>query len=171
MTAMPLDPLPFNTVGAGSFLQTLPEILILHWLTLGVLPTFPDPTRQPFGDALLDILGIGVKCYTAGFFQGFQSADGGHQFHPVIGGETFAAGQFFFGRAVKQERTPPTRTGIAGTGAIGMYFNLRRSRGGDHDAEGSLTNDTALACFLMVVKVTLRFRARRKFTERSPRGR
>ena len=58
-----------------------------------------------------------------GLLQRPQAFDRRHQFHAVVGGGGFAAGEFLFMRAAAQDRAPAARSRISRTGAIGENFN------------------------------------------------
>src|SRR6185436_17003792 len=46
------------------------------------------------------------------------------QFHAVIGGIGFAAGNFFFGLAMPQQCRPAAGSGVAEAGPVRVYFHL-----------------------------------------------
>src|SRR3954451_19309553 len=75
---------------------------------------------DPAGDALTDILAVGIEIDAARLLQRLQRRDRRHQLHAVVGGVRLKALQFLLGFAEFQDRTPAARAGIAGTGAVGM---------------------------------------------------
>ena len=61
--------------------------------------------------------------------QRLQRRDRGGQFHAIVGGRGFTAKKLFFMRAEAENGAPASRTGIAGTGAVGpdRNFAIHRS--------------------------------------------
>ena len=115
---MALDPAPLDLVVAQGAIQALPEVLILDRLAIGRLPAIALPARQPLGDPLAQVLGIGDHPHRHRPLEGLQGLDNGHQFHAVIGGMGLAATELLFVGAKAQQRSPAPRTRIALTGPI-----------------------------------------------------
>src|SRR5690606_13999765 len=121
--AMAPDPVPGDLVAAGRRLQPPPEFLVLDRLLVGGAPATSLPVRQPLGDALADILGIGGELDPARPLQALQCPDGRHQLHAVVGGLRLGTGQGLLPALVPQQRAPATGAGIAAAGAITEYLD------------------------------------------------
>src|SRR5680860_275881 len=123
MTAVALDPAPLNTMPAAGVIESTPQILIFYRLARGGAPAALFPVRHPDVDATHDISGIRRQHYTAAGFERFERGDGGHELHPVIGGQRFRPKQFFLPAAAAQQRTPSAYARIAAARAVGEYFD------------------------------------------------
>ena len=121
-----LDPVPAHLMLVQRGVQPLPEVDILDRLLVGGPPAVPLPAMDPAGDALMDILAVGVEIDGARLLQGFQRRDRRHQFHAVVGGMRLAALQFFFDLAEFQDRAPAARPRIARAGAVGVNGDRRK---------------------------------------------
>src|SRR3974390_1516771 len=78
------------------------------------------PAGDPAGDALTQILAIGVEVDQARLPERFERGDRRHQFHAVVGGVRLAALQFLFYISEFQNRAPSAGTRVARTCAVGM---------------------------------------------------
>jgi hypothetical protein len=116
-----LDPDPFDLVLRGEAIEFAPQVLVLHRILAGGFPAAPLPAVDPFADALLHILRIGMHLRRHRLLQGAQGLDHGRHFHAVVG-RRLAAEQFPFGFALAQDRAPAARAGIAAAGAVGEDF-------------------------------------------------
>src|SRR5690606_2697063 len=72
VTGMALHPAPVDDMAAGGGMQPLPEVAVLHRGTATGLPAATDPAGHPLGDALADVLRVGVEGNLAGLGQRFQ---------------------------------------------------------------------------------------------------
>jgi hypothetical protein len=61
-----------------------------------------------------------VKFHCAGFFKELKAFNGGLDFHAIIGGGDFAAGEVFLDLSVAKDGGPAARAGIAFAGAVGI---------------------------------------------------
>ena len=118
MALMALDPIPFDLVGATQPQKFLPEIPIQYGLFLGIDPVASDPTGDPNGHPLHNIVRIGDDPDVAGPFQPFQCLDHGPHFHPVVGGVGVAPRDLLCLSTISQNRPVPSGAGIAATGAV-----------------------------------------------------
>src|SRR4051794_8992238 len=75
---------------------------------------------DPAGDALADILAVGIEVDAARLLQRLQRRDRRHQLHAVVGGVRLKTLQFLFDLAEFQDRAPAAWAWIAGAGAVGM---------------------------------------------------
>jgi hypothetical protein len=119
MAVVTPHPTPHHIVARRGFVESAPQLAILHRLLVGRLPAVLFPARQPLGETVHDIAGIGVEHDGAGLLQRFQRLDGGHQLHAVVGGHALAAEDLLLVRAGAQDRTPAARPGIAAACAVG----------------------------------------------------
>jgi hypothetical protein len=86
VSGVPLDPAPLNAVFAGEFIEALPEVGVLHRLLVGGTPAVALPVVNPFADAFLQVLRIGVKTHAGWPLEGLQGTNRGGHFHTVVGG-------------------------------------------------------------------------------------
>src|SRR6202044_1402946 len=89
-------------------------------LLVGGAPAVLFPAMDPAGDALTDILAVGIEVDRTGFFQRLPRRDRRHQLHAVVGGVGLAALHLFFDVAEFENGAPPARARIARAGAVGM---------------------------------------------------
>src|SRR5205085_195953 len=73
---------------------------------------------DPAGDAVPDILTVGVKPDPARLLQGLKPFDRCHQLHSIIGRQGLAPGKLALLGAHPQQRRPAARPGIAAAGAV-----------------------------------------------------
>src|SRR3546814_12192204 len=64
------------------------------------------PAENPLRYTILHIIAVGRHNDMAGAGEGAQSLDRRHQFHAVVGGIAFAAGQFLFMLAITDDCSP-----------------------------------------------------------------
>ncbi|MNE54850.1 hypothetical protein D3C80_1496630 [compost metagenome] len=121
---MTLDPEPFDLVARHFRIQRLPEIDVLDRLATGGHPAFLLPADDPLGDPLAHILAVGGQANLAGFVQGAQSHDGGHQLHPVVGGQPIAPCQLLAVLAIDHDGAIAAGARIAEAGTIRIQINL-----------------------------------------------
>lgn len=91
MTGVALDPVPMDVMLRFRLLQPLPKIDILDRFFIGCAPPPRFPGRDPAGDAAPEILRVREEIDGARARQRFQRHDRGHQLHPIVGRERFAA--------------------------------------------------------------------------------
>src|SRR6202023_4347030 len=111
---------PAPTMRLQGGIKPLPEVDVLDRLLVRGAPAVLLPAMDPAGDALTDILAVGVEIDGARLLQGFERRDRRHQLHAVVGGMRLAALQFLFDIAEFQDRAPAARTGIARASAVGV---------------------------------------------------
>ena len=73
---------------------------------------------------LAHILAVGGESDLAGLVQGAQPHDGGHQLHPVVGGEAKTAGELLAVLAIDHDGTIAARARVAETGTIRIQIDL-----------------------------------------------
>src|SRR5581483_8476086 len=120
VAGMALDPAPVDLVARGRRVQPLPQVLVLHRFLVGGAPAAGLPARQPFVEALLDVDRVGVERHRAGLAQRLQGGDRRHHLHAVVGGERFAATEFFLVAVPLQQGAPAAGARIAAAGAVGI---------------------------------------------------
>ena len=81
---------------------------------------FSSSCVDPFADAELDVLRIGVQAHAAGALQRLEGADDRRQFHAVVGRQAFAAVNFAGAARRKKKRAPATDARVALAGAVGI---------------------------------------------------
>ena len=99
LASVSLHPVPVNLMSADSLIKLLPEIRICERSCFSWRTTPPAqflPIRDPFGNPLFQVLGIGIQVNLAGFFKRPHSHHGGGDFHPVVGRFSFCPGEFLF---------------------------------------------------------------------------
>src|SRR5258708_18706234 len=85
MPGVALHPVPGDTVRPGETIELLPQVHVLHRLLVGGAPAAALPFRQPFADALLHVLRIGVDLDPARRLERFQRADDRGDLHAIVG--------------------------------------------------------------------------------------
>ena len=123
VSTVSFNPVPFHFMVGHQLIELDPQVLVFHWLPGGRPPAVLLPALDPAGDALAHILGVCGEAHPAASGQGRQCLDGGHQFHPVVGGLRLRTFDEFFRFAIAQQRRPAPRTRITTTGAICINLN------------------------------------------------
>ncbi len=117
---------PLHLMDMRQFEQRSPKILVLYRLSFGVEPPIALPFLQPMlAEAIDKISAVAVQLHSAGLLQSRQSGDSCLQLHALIGGIGLASGQFFYPLPVNKDTAPAARSGIAGTGSVGVDDKLR----------------------------------------------
>src|SRR5258706_12563144 len=75
---------------------------------------------DPLGDALLDVLRIGIELHSARALERLERADHRGELHAVVGGGRLAAPELFFGIFKTKEDAPSARTRVAAAGAVAV---------------------------------------------------
>lgn len=87
MSVVSFHPDKSHLMGCFCLQKPFPEIRVLHWLFLAVDPVFLQPGINPvLVKGIHQIFGIGIQFHLAGPVQRFQSHNGRHQLHTVVGG-------------------------------------------------------------------------------------
>src|SRR5713226_7696303 len=120
MPGVALHPVPGDTVRPGETIELLPQVHVLHRLLVGGAPAAALPLRQPFADALLHVLRIGVDLDPARRLERFQRADDRGELHAIVGRLRLAAEQLPFLTVNLQDRAPASPTGVALAGSVGV---------------------------------------------------
>src|SRR5260221_3867701 len=84
MTRVSLDPVPLHAVRAVQFVELLPQIDILHRLLVRGAPALALPAADPFRNALLHVLRVGVDAHPPRRFEPFQRPEHGRQVHSRV---------------------------------------------------------------------------------------
>src|SRR5262249_25106585 len=79
---------------------------------------------QPAGDAVAQILAVGVEADPDRPLQGFETLDCRHQFHAVVGGQLLATGNLLLDGSVAQYCAPAAWARIAAARAVGKDFDV-----------------------------------------------
>src|SRR5882672_4620257 len=83
------NPMPLYLMLRRQLVQAPPEIFIFYRLLVSRLPLAAFPGVDPGGDALLDILRIGVELDVARALQRLERADHRGELHAVVGRRGF----------------------------------------------------------------------------------
>jgi hypothetical protein len=123
---MTLHPVPADLVLAERGIEALPEIDILHRLLVGGAPAVLLPFRDVFGDAVAQVLAVGMQIDTARPLKRFERGDRRRQLHAVVGGIRLAAFELLFVIAEGEDRGPAASPGIGRGTAIGVDDHARK---------------------------------------------
>src|SRR5262245_28430748 len=117
------NPMPLYLMSRRRLVQAPPEILVLHRFLVSRFPTLAFPGVDPLGNALLDVLRIGMEPDPARALERLEGADHRHELHAVVGRRRLAATGLFFLILVSKNKTPSSRPGIPPAGAVGKDFH------------------------------------------------
>ena len=100
----------------------MPEVLVDDIFARRGFPAFVFPALNPFGDAVFDVLAVGIKgdwFGLTGIGKKFQRSDGSLHFHAVVGAFGFCPSEFVT-VAVGETHycAPAARAWVAGTSAV-----------------------------------------------------
>src|SRR5262249_32998694 len=95
MAGMPAHPQPLHLMPLDRPLQALPQVDVLDRLLVGGLPALALPARQPFGDAVAQILAVRMHPCLHRPRQALERPDRRHELHAVVGREGLAAEDLF----------------------------------------------------------------------------
>src|SRR5712691_3604756 len=113
MPGVALDPVPGDAVRPGETIELLPQVHVLLRFLVGGAPAAALPVRQPFADALLHVLRIGVDLDPARGLERFERADDRRELHAIVGRLPLAAEQLPLLTAHLQNGAPASRPGVA----------------------------------------------------------
>src|SRR5215472_8286696 len=102
----------------------MPEILIRHRLLATRLPTVPFPLMDPFGDSMLDVVGIGHDLDLARFFQCAQPFDGSFELHAIVSSLRLGTEDLALFVAIPEDAGPTAGARIADTRSVSNELNL-----------------------------------------------
>src|ERR1035437_5116575 len=120
-----------------------PQVLVFHRLSIRRTPVVGSPARQPFGDALPQVFGIGEEHNFAILFERRQAGDSCLDFHSVVGGGRFAPGELSQVITVPKQCGPSPRSGISVTCPVGMNRYLFRAATFRHANKGPVPRLTS----------------------------
>src|ERR1019366_5021692 len=127
MSRMTFEPLPGDLLPRGGVIKLSPQVLVLHRLPLNRAPVVGSPAREPFGDALAQVFGIGEDCDLAGLLEHREGREGRLQLHSIVRGRRLTPGEFAHAGPVAKQRRPPARSGVAVTRAVRVDRYLFRA--------------------------------------------
>src|ERR1035438_65636 len=127
MSSMSFKPLPGDLMPRGGLIKLSPQIVVLHRLPVNRAPVVGSPARQPFGDALAQVFGIGEDGDLASFFKCRERRESRLELHPVVRGGRLTPGELTHVSPVAKQRRPPARSGIAVTPAVCVDRYLLRA--------------------------------------------
>lgn len=100
----------------------MPEVLVDDIFARRGFPAFVFPALNPFGDAVFDILAVGVKgdwFGLTGIGKKFQRSDGSLHFHAVVGAFWLCTSEFVtVAVGETNDCAPAARARVAGTSAV-----------------------------------------------------
>src|SRR3546814_1260653 len=96
----------------------MPQVSVFHWFAISRTPAIFLPAENPLRYAILHIIAVGRHNDVTRAGEGAQSLDRRHQFHAVVGGIAFPAGQFLFMLAISDACSPHATARISLTGTI-----------------------------------------------------
>ena len=97
VVAMPLDPVIGHGVGGNQGQQLLPQVHVQRRFPIGLDPPPALPLEHPaFAQSVDHVPGVGIQLHLAGHLQLAQGLDNGGEFHAVVGGGGFTAGEYLF---------------------------------------------------------------------------
>src|SRR3954469_20066068 len=121
---MALYPMLLDVVEGATVVQPLPQVHVLHRLLVRRAPGAALPAVDPFRNALLHVLRIGVDAHPARALQGFERADDRSHLHAIVRGVGLAAPELllrFRSAAFHPENNAPSSwPGIAAAGAVAV---------------------------------------------------
>src|SRR6185295_16339694 len=112
------NPMPLYLMSRRELVEAPPEILVFHRLLVSRFPSLAFPGVDPLGDALLNVLRIGMDVDPARALQRLEGADHRGELHPVVGGCGLAAEQFPF--VILEKNPPAARPRVSPAGAVGV---------------------------------------------------
>lgn len=150
IACMASDPVKFNLVAIAQVQELRPEIGINGGFFAVAHPVIAPPAHGPaLHDGIDDVLGVGVELDVAGFLEGLQCHDHGHDFHAVVGGVLEAAGQFFAVGSVEHNDAIAARSWVFEAGTIGVDCDVF-AIGGHGLGRGSNSTDPQNPIFFLV---------------------
>src|SRR5579859_4914836 len=126
MAGMTAHPAPVDLVPQPRLVEPPPEVLVLDRSLAHGAPAPGLPQREPLGDAVPDVLAVGVQLDVTGALEDLQGLDGGLQLHAVVGGLRLAAPALALVALEHQQRAPAARAGIAAAGTVRVDHHARR---------------------------------------------
>jgi len=96
MARMSFNPAPADLMDASGGIERAPEIVVLHWFSVGGFPAVGFPSGEPLCSAVEKIAGISVNGDDGRAFQRFDGANCCGDFHSIVGRQRLAAGDFLF---------------------------------------------------------------------------
>src|SRR5689334_21775473 len=112
MARMALHPVPLDLMLRGQRIETLPQIDILHRLLVGSPPSAALPVVNPYADALLHILRVGVEIHMATAALRRKAFDHRSELHAIVGCVRLPAVQFAHVRSEAHEHAPAAGAGV-----------------------------------------------------------
>src|ERR1700730_18713266 len=101
-------------------MELVPQVDVLHRLSIGGAPAVALPLVDPRRDADAQIFAVGVEVNQTRSFERFERCDRRRQFHAVIGAVEFAAFPFLLWLAESADRTPATGPPIRRAASVGV---------------------------------------------------
>lgn len=117
------DPVEGDGVCAVELVELHPERLVQDGLAVGFAPAAALPAGDPFCDAVLEVLAVGVERDVRAFGREAERHDGGGEFHAVVCRHGVAAVLFCDGTCrfvFRDDRPAAGATGIFEAAAVGV---------------------------------------------------
>src|SRR5664280_2428854 len=134
-----------------------PQVIVFHRLALSGAPVVGLPPRQPFGNALAQVFGIGEKSDFAGLFERRQGREGRLEFHSIVRGGRFTPGEFAHVGTIAKQSSPTAWSGIAVTCPVSVDRYLFRAVTFRHANKGPVSRLTSRGVYCRSSGLVKRF--------------
>src|SRR5690606_1821545 len=118
-------PMPVDSMTLDLAFERLPKIHVLHRLAVGRAPVAPLPLRQPFRDALADVLGVCVERHCARTLERGERADRSGELHAIVRCQGLSAAELFLMFSRDQYGAPSPRSRVTSARAVGIDSDTR----------------------------------------------
>src|SRR5260370_30621616 len=120
------QPVPIYFVALERRVEPLPQVDVDDRLLAGGAPAVVFPDMDPFGDAAVHILAVGIKLDDARTLERLERRDGGGELHAIVGRMRLAALELALMAVPGEHRAPAAGPGIFRAGAVGMNDHVPR---------------------------------------------
>src|ERR1700680_2006378 len=128
MAGVTPQPVPTHFVALERRVEVLPQVDVADRLFVGGAPDIAFPAVDPFGDAAVQILAVGMKLDDARTFERLERRDGGGELHAIVGGMRFAALELALVAVPGEHRGPAAGPGVSRAGAVGVNDHVPRAQ-------------------------------------------
>src|ERR1700688_3641181 len=120
MAGVTAQPVPMDFVALHRRVEVLPHIDVATRLLVGGAPAIAFPAVDPFGDAAVQILAVGMKLDDARTFELLELRDGGGELHAIGRRMRLGALELALVPVPGQHRGPAAVPGVSRAGAVGV---------------------------------------------------
>lgn len=115
------DPFPIDLVDCDGGVEALPEVFVEDGFFVGFFPAAFFPAVEPvLGEGVDEVFGVGVDGDVTGFGEEFEGADGGHEFHAIVGGMIVGSVDLLAEFVEKENGSEASGPGVSAGAAIGI---------------------------------------------------